>query len=64
MDSFLRDYQPGIDHMHEENAINDLKNGGIYPEIEEAEIDEDDEDYEPTDLEMQQQFGVAWHDWI
>ena len=64
MDSFLRDHQPGIDHMHEENAINDLKNGGIYPEIEEAEIDEDDEDYEPTDLEMQQQFGVAWHDWI
>jgi len=23
-----------------------------------------EEDYEPTDLEMQQQFGVAWHDWI
>jgi len=22
------------------------------------------EDYEPTDLEMQQQFGVAWHDAI
>jgi len=32
-DSFLRDHQPGIDHMHEENAINDLKNGGIYPNI-------------------------------
>ena len=64
MDSFLRDHQLGIDHMHEENAINDLRNAGIYPEIEEAEIDEDDEDYEPTDLEMQQQFGVPWHDWI
>ena len=23
-----------------------------------------EEDYEPTDLEMQQQFGVAWHDAI
>ena len=64
MDSFLRDHQPAIDHMHEENAINDLRNAGIYPEIEEAEKDEDYEDYEPTDLEMQQQFGVAWHDWI
>ena len=62
MDSFLRDYQPGIDHMHEENAINDLKNGGIYPEIEEAEIDEDDEDYEPTDQEMMSSFGTKWHD--
>ena len=30
-DSFLRDHQPAIDHMHEENAINDLKNAGIYP---------------------------------
>ena len=64
MDSFLRDHQLAIDHMHEENAINDLRNVGIYPEVEEQEIDEDDEDYEPTDLEMQQQFGVAWHDWI
>ena len=45
-DSFLRDYQKGIDHMREENAINDLKNAGIYPEIEELEIDKDDEDYE------------------
>ena len=45
-DSFLRDHQPGIDHMHEENAINNLRNAGIYPEIEEAEIDEDYEDYE------------------
>ena len=23
-----------------------------------------EEDYEPTDLEMQQSFGTAWHDWI
>ena len=45
-DSFLRDHQEGIDHMHEENAINDLKNAGIYPEVEEPEIDEDYEDYE------------------
>ena len=45
-DSFLRDYQPAIDHMHEENAINDLKNAGIYPEIEEQNINEDYEDYE------------------
>jgi len=46
MDSFLRDHQPAIDHMHEENAINDLKNAGIYPEIEEQNINEDYEDYE------------------
>lgn len=46
MDSFLKDHQLAIDHMHEENAINDLRNAGIYPEIEEAEIDEDYEDYE------------------
>ena len=46
MDSFLRDHQPSIDHINEENAINDLKNAGIYPEKEEAEIDEDYEDYE------------------
>ena len=45
-DSFLRDHQPDIDHIPEENAINDLRNGGIYPEIEEPEIDEDYEDYE------------------
>ena len=46
MDSFLINFQKGIDHMHEENAINYLKNGGIYPEVEEPEIDEDYEDYE------------------
>ena len=45
-DSFLRDHQPCIDRLHEENAINDLRNAGIYPDIEEAEIDEDYEDYE------------------
>ena len=45
-DSFLRDHQSGIDHMYEENAINDLKNAGIYPEVEEPEIDEVYEDYE------------------
>ena len=61
-DSFLRDHQPGIDHMHEENAINDLKNAGIYPEFEEPEIDEDYEDYEPTDYEMMSSFGTKWHD--
>ena len=22
------------------------------------------DDYEPTDLEMQQSFGTVWHDWI
>ena len=45
-DSFLRDYQKGIDHMHEENAINDLKNAGIYPEIKKENTNEDYEDYE------------------
>jgi len=23
-----------------------------------------EDDYEPTDLEMQQSFGTVWHDWI
>ena len=41
MDSFSRDHQPAIDHMHEKNAINDLKNAGIYPEIEEENTNED-----------------------
>jgi len=61
-DSFLRDHQPGIDRMHEENAINDLRNAGIYSEVEEPEIDEDYEDYEPTDYEMMSSFGTKWHD--
>lgn len=38
IDSFLRDHQPGIDHMHEENAINDLKNAGIYPDLNEIKL--------------------------
>ena len=37
-DSFLRDHQPAIDHMHEENAINDLKNAGIYPDLNEIKL--------------------------
>ena len=27
-------------------------------------IEPDNDDYEPTDLEMQQHFGTPWHDWI
>tara|TARA_A100001201_G_scaffold2110_1_gene5239 strand:- start:387 stop:743 length:357 start_codon:yes stop_codon:yes gene_type:complete len=27
-------------------------------------IENDNDDYEPTDLEMQQSFGTPWHDWI
>jgi len=44
-----------------------------YPDYSEETIDrmatdliqgEFGDDYEPTDLEMQQSFGTAWHDWI
>jgi len=28
------------------------------------DAEELEDDYEPTDLEMQQHFGTPWHDWI
>tara|TARA_B100000123_G_scaffold259657_1_gene225365 strand:+ start:278 stop:451 length:174 start_codon:yes stop_codon:yes gene_type:complete len=57
MDSFLHNHQAALDSQREDDAIRDLEDAGIYP-------DPDDDDYEPTDLEMQQSFGTAWHDWI
>ena len=57
MDSFMQNHQSALDSQREDDAIRDLEDAGIYP-------DPDDDDYEPTDLEMQQSFGTAWHDWI
>jgi|TARA_R100000455_G_C6229620_1_gene91574 hypothetical protein len=57
MDSFLHFHQAALDSQREDDAIRDLEDAGIYP-------DPDDDDYEPTDLEMQQSFGIVWHDWI
>ena len=57
MDSFLHNHQSALDSQREDDAIRDLEDAGIYP-------DPDDDDYEPTDLEMQQSFGIVWHDWI
>ena len=48
-------------------AENDLFNNSFWnqpdePEIEEGEEEEYDEDYEPSDFEMQSAFGTKWHD--
>jgi len=64
MDSFLHEHQSAIDSQIEEKAIKDLQDAGIYPDPDNIEDCEDSEDYEPTDLEMQQSFGSVWHDWI
>ena len=61
MDSFN---QSALDSQREEKAIRELQDAGIYPDPNNIEDCEDSEDYEPTDLEMQQSFGTAWHDWI
>ena len=58
MDSFLHNHQAALDSQREDDAIRDLEDAGIYPDP------DDDDDYEPTDLEMQQSCGTAWHDWI
>ena len=31
-DSFLHNHQSALDNQREDNAINDLKDGGIYPD--------------------------------
>ena len=64
MDSFLYKHQSALDSQREEKAIQDLQDAGIYPNPDNTQDCEDFEDYEPTDLEMQQSFGTVWHDWI
>nr|BAR21994.1 hypothetical protein [uncultured Mediterranean phage uvMED] len=32
MDSFLHNHQSALDSQREDDAINDLKNGGVYPD--------------------------------
>jgi len=63
-DSFMQNHQSALDSQIEEKAIRELQDAGIYPDPDNIEDCEDFEDYEPTDLEMQQSFGTAWHDWI
>jgi len=63
-DSFLHEHQSAIDSQIEEKAIRELQDAGIYPDPDNTQDCEDSEDYEPTDLEMQQSFGTVWHDWI
>jgi len=63
-DSFLLEHQSALDSQIEEKAIRELQDGGIYPDPDNIEDYEDSEDYEPSDLEMQQSFGTVWHDWI
>ncbi len=64
MDSFLHKHQSALDNQREEKAIRDLQDAGIYPDPGNIEGCEDSEDYEPTDIEMQQSFGTVWHDWL
>ena len=72
-DSFMHNHQSALDSQREDDAIRDLEDAGIYPDPniqeslpheKEAEDVYNSEDYEPTDLEMQQSFGTVWHDWI
>ena len=58
-DSFLHEHQSALDSQIEEKAIRDLQDAGIYPDPDNIEDFEHSEDYEPTDLEMQQSFGTA-----
>jgi len=64
MDSFLHEHQSALDSQREEKAIRELQDAGIYPDPDNVEDCKDYEDYEPTDLEMQQSFGTVWHDAI
>ena len=64
MDSFLHNHQSALDSQREDDAINDLKNGGIYPDPGDEGISVDDDDYEPTDFEMMSSFGTKWHDYL
>ena len=69
-DSFLHFHQSALDNQREDDAINDLKDGGIYPDPDntvDTVEDEDDfppEDYEPSDDEMMSSFGTKWHDYL
>ena len=63
-DSFLHEHQSAIDSQIEEKAIQELQDAGIYPDPSNTQDCEDFEEYEPTDLEMQQSFGTVWHDAI
>jgi len=58
----MHKHQSALDSQREDDAINDLKNGGIYPDPDNEEISVDDDDYEPTDYEVMSSFGTKWHD--
>tara|TARA_R100000995_G_scaffold34400_1_gene15533 strand:- start:376 stop:570 length:195 start_codon:yes stop_codon:yes gene_type:complete len=64
MDSFLHNHQSALDNQCEDDAIKNLKDGGIYPDPGDDEISVDDDDYEPTDFEMMSSFGTKWHDYL
>ena len=61
MDSFLHNHQSALDSQREDDAIRDLEDSGIYPDPG-TDIEEDNDDYEPTDEEMIASFGTKWHD--
>ena len=64
MDSFMQNHQSALDSQREDNAIQDLEDAGIYPNVFEPSILIENEDYEPTDEEMMSSFGTKWHDWL
>ena len=64
MDSFLHNHQSALDSQREDDAIRDLQDSGIYPDLGNDEISVDDDDYEPTDFEMMSSFGTKWHDYL
>jgi len=58
----MHKHQSALDNQIEQNETEWLFPESVEDKDYPSEIEE--EDYEPTDLEIQQQFGVAWHDAI
>ena len=49
MDSFMHKHQSALDNQREDDAINDLKNGGIYPDPDNTE----DETHYPMETDYE-----------
>ena len=59
-DSFMHKHQSALDSQIEQNETEWLFPESVEDKDYSPEIEE--EDYEPTDLEMMSSFGTKWHD--
>ena len=59
-DSFMHYHQSALDSQIEQNETEWLFPESVEDKDYPSEIEE--EDYEPTDLEMMSMFGTKWHD--